>query len=210
VRTIRNGIDLNRFSVRRDRSCLANTPAAQASPVLTLIGRLARVKGPDRALAVFERCREQLPGAGLVFVGDGPMRRKLEERVRGSERLRGSVWFAGEQPTHAVPGFLAASDALIMSSRFEGLPTCVLEAMAAGCPVVSVPVGGVAEIITDEHTGFLAAANDDAALEDALLRCFEQEGRREAVAENARQKAEQDLSWQRCAEEHVRLYAELL
>jgi len=210
IRTIRNGIDLERFRPRRDRTCLADSPVADASPILILIGRLARIKGPERALTVFERCLEHLPRAGLVFVGDGPMRAELRNRVRKSERLTGRVWFAGVQPTNSIPDFLAAVDGLLMTSRFEGLPTCVMEAMAAGCPVISLPVGGVGEIIKDGRTGFMAAANDEAALQDALVRCFSVPGRREQVARNARQMAEHELSWSRCAREHRDLYEELL
>jgi glycosyltransferase involved in cell wall biosynthesis len=103
---------------------------------------------------------------GIVLIGDGPDRPMLEALVRASN-LESSVVFAGFRTD--VDRLLPGADILAQSSHTEGLPNVVLEASAAGIPVVATDVGGTSEIIEDAVNGFLVPSADPPALARRLL-----------------------------------------
>jgi glycosyltransferase involved in cell wall biosynthesis len=140
-------------------------------PRLVTVGRLAAPKDPVTFVRALARVRE--PFAAVV-VGDGPDRARVEAEIRAAG-LAGTVELAGER--RDVDRLLAAADVFVLSSRSEGAPLSVLEAMAAGVPVVASAVGGVPEIVGDagllvppEDPDALAAAIDR-LLADGPLRC---------------------------------------
>lgn len=107
------------------------------------------------------------PSVRFVVVGDGPLRRPLEEKARAL-RLNGAVRFLGAVPNASslLPGF----DIFVLSSLWEGMSNSLLEAMAAGKPVVATDVGGGSEVVLEGKTGFLVPPKDPEALADAVLR----------------------------------------
>jgi glycosyltransferase involved in cell wall biosynthesis len=108
-----------------------------------------------------------------------------------------------------VPVLLAAADAFLLTSVSEGLPVTIIEAMAAGLPVVSTGVGGVPEIIDDGDTGLLAPAGDVDALAQAMLRISQDANLRESLAARGRERAASRFSEERMIERYHSLYAEL-
>ena len=112
--------------------------------VVTCIGRLDRQKGLDWLLETAAIWLPQLPRCDLLLVGQGPERRKLEAQCRGLG-IGDRVHFAGWRPD--VAEILAASRLLVLPSAWEGMPNVVLEAMAAGLPVVATDVEGVRELL---------------------------------------------------------------
>ncbi|QLH76853.1 glycosyltransferase family 4 protein [Halosimplex rubrum] len=168
VEVVANGIDTARFTPDGPRSDdLAGDPA------ILFVGRLVDGKRPGDALAAFERLRERAPNAGLTICGDGPLREKLEERVR-DRGLDEAVRFLGHLSYETMPAVYRAADALVLPSEAEGLPRTVLEAMATDVPVVTsaldqltgvvdgggetVPVGDV-----DRFADALAAVTEERA-----------------------------------------------
>src|SRR5690606_15043714 len=98
------------------------------------------------------------------------------EDLRRSYGLQDRVQFLGQRQD--VPELLHAADAIVLSSRTEGLPNALMEAMATGLPVAATDVGGVRELVTEDQTGFLAASGDARGLAQAmskLMRLSEQE-----------------------------------
>ena len=121
-------------------------------------GRLAPVKGFDRLIDLFAAVG---PGDRLCLFGDGPERTMLEDRAR-AHGLGGRVRFAGFDP--APWPFYAGADAMLVSSRWEGLPNVALEALACGTPVIATPEsGGIAEVAAAAPAGAvtIAAWGDD-------------------------------------------------
>jgi glycosyltransferase involved in cell wall biosynthesis len=120
-----------------------------------VIGRLAEVKRPAVALDAFRRAALEEQRLRLVFVGDGEERELLEARLGAwDEAERGRVVLAGNH--NSMEPVLAACDLVLLSSRSEGMPVALIEAAAAGVPVVATPVGGVPELVVQGETGRLA------------------------------------------------------
>jgi glycosyltransferase involved in cell wall biosynthesis len=177
----------------------------RATPRLIAVGRL---KAPKDFLTLIRACAALTAGSyEALIVGDGPDRAAIEAEI---ERLglEDSVRLAGERAD--VPELLADSDVFVLSSRSEGLPVSVLEAMAAGLPVVASRVGGLDELVVDGETGILVPSGDHEALAAALAPMVEDRElrRRFGVAGRSRAEALFDLAAFRRA--HVDLYDEQL
>jgi glycosyltransferase involved in cell wall biosynthesis len=136
----------------------------QDDVVWLAVGRVEHQKGHDVLLAAFADVAVTASEARLVIVGDGAARDSVAALAAP---LGPAVELLGERDD--VPDLLAAADGLVLASRWEGLPNVVMEAMAAGLPVVATSVGGTAELVDDGVTGRLVPADDPAALAAALL-----------------------------------------
>jgi len=143
---IPNGIDVNDFNV--EPGCIRRELALPDSARIALfIGRLEKQKGPDILLRAAALPASANTDLHFVLAGDGPMWRPLE-RFCESHNLTTRVHLLGRRDD--VPALLADADLLVLPSRWEGMPNVVLEAMAAGRPVVAANVGGTAELVIDQ------------------------------------------------------------
>jgi glycosyltransferase involved in cell wall biosynthesis len=140
--------------------------------------------------------------ARLLIAGDGPDRPALEAEI---DRLGlTNVELLGTRDD--VPELLAGSDVFVLATESEGLPMSVLEAMAAGLPVVASAVGGVPELVVDGETGVLVPPGDSAALARALETVVADPGLRDRLGDAGRQRAEHEFSLDRFEREHLELY----
>ncbi|HEX6882019.1 MAG TPA: glycosyltransferase [Planctomycetota bacterium] len=127
-----------------------------------VVGRLAEVKQPLLALEVFQQLAARHPRLALVYVGDGELRRTLERALAGlAPEQAGRVHLLGVRED--MPTVLGALDAVLLTSRSEGLPVALIEAAAAGLPVVARAVGGVGELVVHERTGWLGSSEIELA-----------------------------------------------
>lgn len=154
LRVIPNGVDVTRFAAAKSASCdtLGLRPERRA---LLFIGRLEAQKRVDWLLRLLPEVLGRLPQHDLLVVGDGAERGALEAAARANPRVAERVHFLGFRAD--VPQLLAASDLLLLPSAWEGMPNVVLEAMAAGKPVVATDVEGVAEALGPGAAGQCAA-----------------------------------------------------
>jgi glycosyltransferase involved in cell wall biosynthesis len=175
---------------------------ASDPPRIITVGRLAWPKDPQTLLDALGRLRKRTFAA--VIVGDGPQRPGAEARIR-ELGLASSVQILGARDD--VPDLLARSDVFVLASRSEGGPISILEAMAAGLPVVASAVGGVGELVQDGSTGLLAPAGDAGALAAAVQRLLDDPELRHRMGEAGRRRAAErfDVRVQRSA--HLDLYA---
>lgn len=174
---IESGVDegtlrvvLNGIADRTARTSRAVTRAvlgvAESAPLAVTVARLTEQKGHHDLLAAVPSVLAAVPDARFVWIGDGPLEHSLRDAVRAS----GLEDVVRLQPRHEdVPALLAASDVVVLPSRFEGLPLVALEAMAAGRPVVGTAVVGLDETIRDGRTGRIVPVGDVRALAAALI-----------------------------------------
>jgi glycosyltransferase involved in cell wall biosynthesis len=208
VRVVANGIDTARF---RDRSGVPSLRSALGVPpdavVVGTVGRLAEVKRQDLLLRAFAAVRREVSQARLLVVGDGPLRADLEA-LAASLGLGETVYFAGYQPEPAA--YLAAMEVFALTSRSEGMPLVVLEAWAAGVPVVASAVGGVPELIRDGDNGLLFRSGDEGALTTALAGLLRDPARRSRLAHAGRDEATTRFDVRSMAAEYEQQYRILL
>ena len=183
----------------------AGRPGAAQRIEIVSVGRLAAPKDFSTllaALALLQRGR-----ARLTVLGDGPQRPLLEQQV-AELGLVDDVVLAGEVAD--VRPSLDQADVFVLSSTSEGMPISVLEAMAAGLPVVASAVGGLHEVVADGATGFLVPASQPEALAESLGRLVEDAQLRARLGAAGRQRAEDEFSLARWRAAHLDLYASLL
>jgi glycosyltransferase involved in cell wall biosynthesis len=191
------GVPAERISVQHN-SVRAQSPAspgevkelksrfgiAENERIVLAVGRLSQEKGHVDLISAFARLRNAHPevDAKLLIVGDGPERSRLEAAVSAlglSER----VIFTGH--INNVRAFYAAADLLVLPSHSEGSPNVLLEAMAAGVPIVATKVGGVPEIVEDNKSALLVSAGDSAAMATAMASLLNDKGLARRLAANA-------------------------
>jgi glycosyltransferase involved in cell wall biosynthesis len=160
----------------------------EPAPVIGFVGRLSPEKGPDMFLQLARRVLEHRPDAHFVMVGEGPMHQELEKQAQ-SEGLENNLHMAGIRSD--MTGVYPAFDVLAQTSRVEGMPFTLLEAMASGVPVAAMNAGGVGEVVEVGRTGFLSAVGDWAGLGNAVLQVLENPRLRDQMSLAARQRAEQ-------------------
>ena len=169
-RLVRSGVDLSAPRRGRDRRARMRAELGMAGCfVVGTVGRLVAQKDLRTLIDAYAMSTTS-PGIGggrgrLVLVGDGPERVELEARARAAG-LGDEVVFCGHRADAAE--LVAAFDVFALPSRWEGLPRALVEAVAAGVPVVATPVGGVAELVRHGQTGTLVPPADAAALAEAL------------------------------------------
>ena len=148
-------------------------------------GRLVRQKGFDILVESFAQIAQSHPAWTLVIYGEGPERASLEAQIRVLG-LSGRVSLPGV--TSDMPGALTRAGLFVLSSRYEGYPNVLVEALAASCPVVATDCpGAVAEILGGGEYGLLVPPEDKQALAAALTRAISDQGLRGGLSAQARE-----------------------
>lgn len=202
VLLIPNGIDTRRFGAPAPIAASRSRPAGRGFRIGT-IGRLEEQKGIDVLLDAFADIAREEPGAELVVAGDGSLRTDLERRASGLG-LAGSVRFAGT--IDDVAPLLASLDLFVLASRWEGLPLTLLEAMAAGVPIVATSVDGSAEAVRSGVDGLLVPPDDPGALARAILASLHDRAAAIERARAARGRASSIYSIERMVADYRRVY----
>jgi glycosyltransferase involved in cell wall biosynthesis len=174
--------------------------------VVTHIGRFAFQKNHALLVEAFAQVRADAP-LYLLLVGGGELENAVREQVAGLG-LQGRVRFLGVRAD--VADILRASDVFVLSSRWEGNPMSVMEAMAAGLPVVSTAVGGVPELVREGATGLLVSSEDAGALAQAMQALVDDPVRRQAMGAAARQHAIAHFDIRHTVRMYEELYESLL
>jgi glycosyltransferase involved in cell wall biosynthesis len=188
ITIIPNGVELERFH-RSDGAWQRQRFGLSADDILLIFtGRLAPEKNLPFLLKAFMGVAEAVPNVQLLLVGDGPEREKLEEQALDSG-IGQRIHFVGRIPYDDLPCYLAMCDAFVTASVSEVHPLSVIEAMAAGLPVMGIQSVGVGDTVEDGVTGYLSS-EDLAAFTAKLTRlCIDADSRRQ-MGVNARKASE--------------------
>ncbi len=170
-------------------------------PLVLSVGRVERVKGFDDMITAFRTVASQQPQAVLAIAGDGSLREGLELQARRAG-LEGRVRLLGERSD--VPTLLAASDLFVMSSHSEGLPFALLEAMAAGLPIVATRVGDIPRALGT--AGALVPPGEPAELAAAMTRALVSSDWRVEQSAKLSMRARSEYSEERWAADMMRVY----
>jgi glycosyltransferase involved in cell wall biosynthesis len=162
------GLDLESFThiIRKQGDFRKQWQIPADAPLIGIVGRLAPIKNHDLFLQAAALVKAQVPDAHFVIVGDGETRTDVEAQVNAL-KLRDSTTFTGWQ-RDLLPLY-SDLDVLVNSSISEGTPTPIIEALAAGCPVVATGVGGVPDMLDHGQLGMLALPGNPVSLADTIL-----------------------------------------
>lgn len=189
-RVLPNGIDVESFA----RKPIINSNTLN-STTITFVGRLVYLKGVQDLIHAFAELRREFAGLRLLIGGDGPYRYKLEQKVR--ELCLENVSFLGKLEPQDVVGILNITDVFVNPSYSEGVPTTVLEAMAAGIPAVATNVGGTYELTKDAGSVLFVAPGDLEALKDAIQVLLRDKENRKEMGRRGQEYIRNNLSWDR-------------
>jgi len=208
TRAIPYGVDTRKFRPASGTGSLRRALGIPpGSLVFGTIARLTEQKGHSFLLEAMPEILRERRDAFFVFAGDGPLRQSLESRASALE-IRKNVRFLGFRSD--VGGLMAAFDAFILPSLYEGLPNAVLEAMACGKPVIATAVDGTPEAVAHGETGLLVPPRDPRALAGAVLALCSDPGRRRIFGRNGRRRAVERFGIDRQINAFHELYRQLL
>ena len=213
IRLIPNGVDTARFASLPDGGAVRRYREAQGlppdRPVIGGVGRLAagRVKGFDLLLGAAQRLLSTVPDLHILIVGDGPRRPSLEEKVEHLG-LHGRVHLVGTAEDIRLP--LAAMDVFVFPVRWnEGFGLSLVEAMAAGKPVVATRVGAVPDIVRHGQDGWLVEPEDVVSLADGIAHLLRDPSAARRMAQAAQERAREAFSLARMADQVEAVYREV-
>jgi glycosyltransferase involved in cell wall biosynthesis len=207
VQVIPNGVSMPEPTGTTRRQLLAELELPADSRLIGLIGRLwpqKRVKDAIWAADLLKVIRDDVH---LLVIGDGPQRDRLR-RYRDQCVIRDKVHFLGERGD--VPRLLPHFDVLLSTSGYEGQSNVILEAMAAGAPVVATDIPGTRELVVPDVTGYLLPVGDRAAFAKHADRLLNDAALSARFAAAARQRVQNEFSVEKMIERHAALYRELL
>ena len=166
-----NGVDGQRFFVRDKGEARHVLGLPQGHPIACFIGHMVEEKGADVLIDAMDDHSGALRELNVIFIGDGELTHHLKQRV-AQLGLSAKVRFMGRQTPDTIPLWISAADMLCLPSRREGCPNVVLEALAAGRPVIASRVGGVPELLNNQN-GIMVPAGDPSALAFGLAEALQ-------------------------------------
>ncbi|MFH1754239.1 MAG: glycosyltransferase, partial [Candidatus Latescibacterota bacterium] len=189
VLTVPNGINTADYMMDIDvGKKKADLGIGRAVSLLGIVARLSPEKDHNTLLQAFSIVCEEFTDVDLVIVGDGELRAILEKKA-GELAIDGRVHFLGCR--RDIAEILPIFDCFVLSSRSEGLSMTLLEAMAAGLPVVATNVGGNPEVVEDEKTGLIVAHGEPQRLAAAVKRILSNRTRSRAMGDEGRRRVSQ-------------------
>lgn len=174
---------------------------------IAYLGRLHAQKNPLMLADILVALRPMQPS--LAIIGGGECEAPLRDRLQQVGALH-QVTFLGTQPSGEAIALLSRARIQVLPSSFEGLPVSVIEAMHLGIPTVASNVGGLPELIENGTSGFLVRPMDVAGFAERLRCLLQNEPRRQAMGQAAREKARSAFSLQRNVDQHVALYGSMI
>jgi len=207
VRLIPNAVELPPPPCDTRGHLLAELQLPENSRLIGLVGRLWPQKRVEDAIWAADLLKVIRDDVHLLIIGDGPLRERLIT-FRDQVRIADRVHFLGQRSD--VPRLLPHFDLLLSTSGYEGQSNAILEAMAAGVPVVATDIPGTRELVVPGETGFLTAVGDRAGFARHAERILNDAELAARLGAAARRRVEQEFGLPRMIQRHVELYRELL
>jgi glycosyltransferase involved in cell wall biosynthesis len=201
--TVHEGIDLERVEAAPAANLHADLWLPHHAPIVGNVAALVAHKGQRHLIEAARLVLPQVPDARFVIAGEGELRPALERQIK-DHHLEKHVLLAGFRPD--VLSLHKAFDIFVMSSVTEGLGTSLLDAMAAGKPVVATTAGGIPEVVVDGKTGFLVPPRDHDAMASAIVTLLKDDALRHGMGEAGRARVRTIFSAERMVQDTLRVY----
>ena len=211
---IGNGVDAGGFVVESDPAVRAGLGLSPNDKIVGFVGRLVREKGVEELLKAMGQVIEAIPEAKLLIVGDtlaSDRDRRTTERLQEliqRNNLEAVIKFTGFRED--IPELLASMDLFVLPSHREGMPRSILEAMAAGKPVVATNIRGCREEVVHGETGYLVPVNDPCKLANAIIEIMSDKMLAERMGEAGRQRAIEFFDEAQILQKQLGVYRKLI
>lgn len=205
IKIIYNGIDISQFCIQPPNGLLEEFKIPEHVPIIGFVGQLDERKGIANLLNAYKLVNKQLPQTRLLLVGDGKLRSFIEKQKDGLPNPSNIVLTGFQED---IPGIMSLIDVLALPSYWEGFGLVLIEAMAAGKPVVTTKVSSMPEIVRDGVHGYLVEPGDSTALAKALLKILTNAQSAVQMGAQGRQEVEQHFTLNRMIDKIEELFFE--
>jgi len=205
IRILYNGVDIDRFALAHQRKRPPFDATSESAKFIAVVANFYPAKGHACLITAATHICRRFPETIFVLIGDGKERARLEKQVRRAGLERNFLFLGYRQD---VSELLSCCDMSVLPSETEATSNALLEAMAAGLPVVATRVGGASEIIEDGINGLLVAPRDPAALAAAILRLLSDAAFAQPLGRAAQNKIQSEFAFDRLSRELEELYRE--
>jgi glycosyltransferase involved in cell wall biosynthesis len=203
-----NGVDLECFNGKVDAVVMRRELGIGDQPLIVTALRLIKRKSPALLISAFANVLRVVPDAKLVIAGSGREENNLSRQIK-CLRITDSVFLVGKLPREKVAQLMAAADVFALPSKIESFGLSLLEASAAGVPVVCSNSGGVPEVFQDGFNALLCPPGDDDAMAQAIIRLIQDRELARTIGANAVETANR-FTWEMAANRSLRVYEEVL
>ncbi|MBM3247932.1 MAG: glycosyltransferase family 4 protein [Candidatus Omnitrophica bacterium] len=175
--------------------------------IVGVVSRLEEGKGNDYVIEAIPKVAQHVSGIKFIFVGEGELKEDLE-KLSQKLGVQDKILFLG--PRQDVPELLQVFDIVCLASLYEGMGRVLLEAQAAGKPVVATKIGGIIDVVSENKTGFLVSPRDTDALSQAIIRLAQDHNLRKQMSEEARRFVDYRFSSAKMVVDILNVYEELV
>jgi glycosyltransferase involved in cell wall biosynthesis len=208
VTVVPNGVDLSCFNGKIDPFAMREELGIGDEPIVATALRLIKGKSPELLISAFARVLKVIPSAKLVIAGSGQEEDNLSRQSKDLNIIN-SVFMMGKLPKERVAQLMAAANVFVLPSKMESFGLTLLEASAAGVPVVCANAGGIPEVFRDRFDALLYPPGDDDAMAKAMIRLIQDKELAKKLSANAVDTANK-FTWERTAEQTLQVYEEVL
>ena len=208
VTVVPNGVDLSCFNGKMDASVMREELGIGDEPLVVTALRLIKGKSPELLISAFAGVLSVVPDAKLVIAGSGREEDNLSRQIKDLN-ITNAVFMVGKLKKEKVAQLMATADVFVLPSKMESFGLTLLEASAAGLPVVCANAGGIPEVFRDGFNGLLYPPGDDDAMAKAIIRLLQDRELAKKISVNAMETAGR-FTWERTAEQTLQVYKEVL
>ena len=208
VTVVPNGVDLSCFNGKIDAFAMREELGIGEEPLVVTALRLIKGKSPELLISAFANVLKVIPSAKLVIAGSGQEEDNLRRQIQDLN-ITNSVFMMGKLPKERVAQLMAAANVFVLPSKIESFGLTLLEASAAGVPVVCANAGGIPEVFRDGFDALLYPPGDDDAMAKAIIRLIQDGKLANKISTNAVETASK-FTWERTAEQTLQIYKEVL
>lgn len=205
-----NGADVEKYNPKNNGEQIRKKFNAETGPLLLSNGRLVQQKGFKFLIEAFAKLKweKQFAKSKLVIIGKGPLKEQLLKQC-AREKISDSVFFVTGIPEEELPLYYAACDLFVLPTLWEPSAVVLYEALASGKPILTTDVGGNPEIVS-EKSGVVVPKADAGKLFEKMFELLSDEKKLRELGKNARQRAAEKFSWEKCAKGYEKVYESLI
>jgi glycosyltransferase involved in cell wall biosynthesis len=216
IEVIPNGVNPNEFMPSHNQS-FRNKYNIGECPLILYVGRMSLDKGVDYFLKVAALVRERVPNAKFVLVGPTVFSGKVNDNIPkqladlcNKLHLKDDVIFTGGVTYEELKKIYSSADCFVLSSRSEGMPLAVLEALSSGLPVIAMNAEGIQDVIKDGENGFIVEKGDILKMSEKIVSVISDKNLRSYMSSKARQTIIRYFTWEEIAMKTLKLYREIV